>query len=171
MNMAENWEYEFLKVIGEALEEVSNGVQLSGDEDKPVLAIHMPMLSDQTLNLPLEISVEHILPSTSQIQMYALICSDVPEETITAVEKLLHRLNEFLCVGNFAIFYGRNQVFYNYGYVVDPETDAHVTLKNIGMALDIIMATVDVAYASILHVAGGTQTFEEILDAGIPVIQ
>ena len=101
--MAEQWEAGFLELLEDVLRELTSDTQLSlGDEqdEQPVLRLILPVLRGGQVELPMEITVEHLKAGSSQLQIYCLIFDSVPPAAIPEVEKIIMRLNEFITLGH-----------------------------------------------------------------------
>lgn len=147
--MTEQWEADFLGLLEQLLGPITSETQLDlGDEndDQPKLRCIFPVIRNGQVELPVEITVEHLKTGSSQLQVYCMIFDSIPEAAIHEIEKIIMRLNEFLTLGNFGIYYRGRQIFFNHAYTVETDSNAESVLQNVGVTLDIIMETVDNAY-------------------------
>ena len=144
-----------------------------GDEndDQPRLRCIFPVLRDGTVDLPMEITVEHLKAGSSQLQLYALIFDSIPQASIPEVEKIIMRLNEFITLGNFGIYYRSRQIFFNHAYSVETQTNAEGVLQNIGITLDIIMETIDNAYDLLQKAVNMEITCAEAVERNLVLVQ
>lgn len=172
--MAEQWEADFLEFLEVVLCEISSDTQLDlGDEDddQPVLRCILPVLRDGEVELPMEITMEHLTEGSSQLQFYCMIFDSIPLAAVPEVEKIVMRLNEFITLGNFGIYYRSCQIFFNHAYTVETETNAEGVLKNIGVTLDIIMETVDNAYDLLQKAVDMEITCAEAVEKNLVLVQ
>ena len=172
--MAEQWEAGFLEFLEVLLRKLSSDTQLDlGDEndDQPRLRCILPVLRDGQVELPMEITVEHLKEESSQLQIYCMLFDSIPMAAIPEVEKIIMRLNEFITLGNFGIFYRSRQIFFNHAYAVETETNAEGVLKNTGITLDIIIETVDNAYDLLQKAANMEITCAEAVEKNLVLVQ
>lgn len=172
--MTEQWEANFLAFLQELLKQLASDTQLDlGDEndDQPKLRCIFPVLRGGAIDLPMEITVEHLKAGSSQLQLYCLIFDSIPQAAIPEVEKIIMRLNEFITLGNFGIYYRSRQVFFNHAYTIETDTNAEGTLKNIGVTLDIIMETVDNAYDLLQQAVNMEITCAEAVEKNLVLVQ
>jgi hypothetical protein len=172
--MTEPWEVSFLEFMQVVINEMASDTQLDlGDEkdDQPALRCILPGFRDGEVELPMEITVEHLKAGSSQLQMYCLIFDSIPAAAISEVEKIIMRLNEFITLGNFGIYYRSRQVFFNHAYTIETETNAEGVLKNIGITLDIIMETVDNAYDLLQQAVNMEITCAEAVEKNLVLVQ
>lgn len=172
--MAEQWEASFLEFLEMVLSEIASGTQLDlGDEtdDQPVLRCILPVLRGGEAELPMEITVEHLREESSQLQIYCLLFDNIPQAALPEVEKIIMRLNEFITLGHFGIYYGRRQIFFNHAYALETEANAEGALKNIGVTLDIILETVDNAYDLLQKAVKMEITCAEAVEKNLVLVQ
>lgn len=172
--MTEQWEVDFLEFLEVLLRELSSDTQLdSGDEndDQPKLRCIFPVLRGGEVDLPMEITVEHLKEGSSQLQLYCLIFDSIPQASIPEVEKIIMRLNEFITLGNFGIYYRSRQIFFNHAYTVEIDTNAEGVVQNIGITLDIIMETVDNAYDLLQKAVNMEITCAEAVEQNLVLVQ
>jgi hypothetical protein len=81
------------------------------------------------------------------------------------------RLNEFITLGHFGIYYRSRQIFFNHAYTVETETNSEGVLKNIGVTLDIIMETVDNAYDLLQKAVDMEITCAEAVEKNLVLVQ
>jgi Family of unknown function (DUF1790). len=172
--MTEQWEGNFLEFLEGLLRQISSDTQLDlGDEndDQPRLRCIFPMLRNGQVDLPTEITVEHLKAGSSQLQLYCMIFDSIPQAAIPEVEKIIMRLNEFITLGNFGIYYKSRQIFFNHAYTVETETNSQGVLQNIGITLDIIMETIDNAYDLLQKAVNMEITCSEAVEKNLVLIQ
>lgn len=172
--MAEQWEAGFLELLEELLRELSSDTQLSlGDEkdEQPVLRCILPVLRGGQVEIPMEITVEHLKAGSSQLQIYCMIFHSVPPAAIPEVEKIIMRLNEFITLGHFGIYYRSRQIFFNHAYTIETETNAEGVLNNIGVTLDIIIETIDNAYDLLQKAVRMEITCAEAVEKNLVLVQ
>lgn len=172
--MTEQWEADFLMVLEGLLRQLATDTQLDlGDEndDQPKLRCIFPMIRDGQVELPVELTVEHLKDGSSQLQIYAMIFDSVPQAAIPELEKIIMRLNEFITLGNFGIYYRSRQVFFNHAYTVETEKNAEGVIQNIGITLDIIMETIDNAYDLLQKAVGMEITCAEAVEKKLVFVQ
>ncbi|NLL19933.1 MAG: hypothetical protein GX262_13110 [Clostridia bacterium] len=172
--MAEHWEAGFLGFLEVVLREISSDTQLDlGDQedDQPVLRCILPVLRGGQVELPMEITVEHLKEGSSQLQIYCLLFDSIPPAAVPEVEKIIMRLNEFITLGHFGIYYRSRQIFFNHAYTVETETNSEGVLKNIGVTLDIIMETVDNAYDLLQKAVDMEITCAEAVEKNLVLVQ
>lgn len=172
--MAEQWEAAFLEFLETLLRELSSDTQLDlGDEndDQPKLRCILPVLRDGQVELPMEITVEHLKAGSSQLQIYCMIFDNISSAAISEIEKIIMRLNEFIALGNFGIYYRSRQIFFNHAYTIETETNAEGVLKNTGITLDIIMETVDNAYDLLQKAVNMEITCAEAVEKNLVLVQ
>jgi len=172
--MSEPWEAGFLEFLETVLREMASDTQLDlGDEndDQPKLRCIFPVLRGGEVELPVEITIEHLKEGSSQLQIYCMIFDSIPQAAIPEVEKIIMRLNEFLTLGNFGIYYRSRQVFFNHAYTVETETNAEGVLKNIGVTLDIIVETIDNAYDLLQKAINMEITCAEAVEQNLVLVQ
>lgn len=144
-----------------------------GDEndDQPKLRCIFRVLRDGQVDLPMEITVEHLKTGSSQLQLYCMIFDSIPKAAISEVEKIIMRLNEFMVLGNFGIYYKGKQIFFNHAYTIETETNAQEIIKNIGVTIDIIMETIDNAYDLLLKAVNMEITCSEAVEKNLVLVQ
>ncbi|NLV16488.1 MAG: hypothetical protein GXY50_04665 [Syntrophomonadaceae bacterium] len=172
--MSEQWEVGFLEFLEVILREISSDTQLDlGDENdnQPKLRCIFPGLRGGEAELPMEITVEHLKEGSSQLQLYCMIFDSIPQASIPEVEKIVMRLNEFITLGNFGIYYRSRQIFFNHAYTVETETNTEGVLQNIGITLDIIMETVDNAYDLLQKAVKMEITCAEAVEQNLVLVQ
>jgi hypothetical protein len=172
--MTEQWETNFLETLEELLCQFASDTQLDlGDEndDQPRLRCIFPVLRDGQVELPMEITVEHLKTDSSQLQLYCMIFDSIPQASIHEVEKIIMRLNEFITLGSFGIYYSSRQIFFNHAYTVETETNRQGVMKNIGVTLDIIMETVDNAYDLLQKAVNMEITCTEAVEKNLVLVQ
>ena len=172
--MTEQWEADFLQFLEVLLRELSSDTHLDlGDEhdDQPKLRCILPGLRGGQVELPMEITVEHLKAGSSQLQLYCMIFDSIPPAAIPEVEKIIMRLNEFITLGSFGIYYRSRQIFFNHAYTVETETNAEGVLKNTGVTLDIIMETVDNAYDLLQKAVNMEITCAEAVEKNLVLVQ
>lgn len=172
--MAEQWEADFLGILEELLSQLASDTQLDlGDENdnQPRLRCIFPMLRGGQVDLPVEITVEHLKADSSQLQLYCMIFDSIPQAAIPEVEKIIMRLNEFITLGCFGIYYRSRQIFFNHAYSVETETNAEGVMQNIGVTLDIIMETVDNAYDLLQKAVNMEITCAEAVENNLVLVQ
>jgi len=172
--MAEQWEASFLEFVETVLREIASDTQLDlGDEenDQPVLRCILPVLRRGAVELPVEITVEHLWEGSSQLQIYCLLFDSVPPAALPEVEKIILRLNEFITLGHFGIYYRSRQIFFNHAYTIETETNAQEVIKNIGVTMDIIFRTVDNAYDLLEKAVNMEITCAEAVEKNLVIVQ
>ncbi len=172
--MTEQWEANFLEFLQVMLNELASDTQLDlGDEndDQPKLRCIFPVLRGGQVDLAMEITVEHLKAGSSQLQLYCLIFDSIPRASIPEVEKIIMRLNEFITLGNFGVYYRSRQVFFNHAYTIETETNTEGVLQNIGVTLDIIMETVDNAYDLLQQAVNMEITCAEAVEKNLVLVQ
>lgn len=171
--MAEIWENEYLKLVGQALTEVSagsgfRGIFVSEEGEKPELVL-IPDLPQEDVEI--RISVEHILENTDQLHIMAAMFAGVPAERLSDAERVIARINEFLILGNAAIFYDGGLVFYNHAFAFDREMNAAAVTGLLGKSLQIILAAMPQIMEILEPVIEGSTTADALLAEGIGLIQ
>ena len=172
--MTEQWEVNFLEFLEGLLRQIASDTQLDlGDEndDQPRLRCIFSVLRDGQVDLPMEITVEHLKTGTSQLQLYCMIFDSIPQVAIHEVEKIIMRLNEFITLGSFGIYYSSRQIFFNHAYAVETETNTQGVLQNIGVTIDIIMETVDNAYDLLQKAVNMEITCTEAVEKNLVLVQ
>lgn len=172
--MVEPWEANFLQFLQEMLDELASDTELDlGDEnnDQPVLRGIFPVLRGGEVDLPIEITVEHLKTGSSQLQIYCLIFDSIPQAAIPEVEKIIMRLNEFITLGNFGIYYRSRQIFFNHAYTIETDANAEGVIKNIGVTLDIIAETIDNAYDLLEQAFNMEITCAEAVERNLVLVQ
>ncbi len=172
--MTEPWEASFLEFMQVLINEMASDTQLDlGDENdgQPVLRCMLPVFRNGEVELPMEITVEHLKAGSSQLQIYCMIFDSIPEASIPEVEKIIMRLNEFLTLGNFGIYYRSRQIFFNHAYTIETDVNAEGVLKNIGITLDIIMETIDNAYDLLQQAVNMEITCAEAVERNLVLVQ
>ncbi|HWQ72577.1 MAG TPA: hypothetical protein VN370_09695 [Desulfitobacteriaceae bacterium] len=172
--MTEQWEANFLEILEELLRQIASDTQLDlGDEndDQPRLRCIFPVLRDGQVDLPMEITVEHLKAGSSQLQLYCMIFDSIPQAAIPEIEKIIMRLNEFITLGSFGIYYRSRQIFFNHAYAIETETNAEGVMQNIGITLDIIMKTVDNAYDLLQKAVNMEITCTEAVEKNLVLVQ
>lgn len=172
--MTEPWEASFLEFLQVMFNELASDTELDlGDEDddQPKLRCIFPMLRGGEVDLPMEITVEHLKPDSSQLQLYMMLFDSIPEAAISEVERIIMRLNEFITLGNFGIYYRSRQVFFNHAYAIETEANTEGVLRNVGVTLDIVVETVDNAYDLLQKAVNMEITCAEAVEKNLVLVQ
>ena len=117
--MSAAWEVNFLEFLQVILNEMASDTELDlGDEndEQPKLRCIFPVIRGGEIGLAMEITVEHLKTDSSQLQLYCMIFDSIPPASLPEMEKIIMRLNEFITLGNFGIYYRSRQVFFNHAY-------------------------------------------------------
>ena len=172
-SMVEIWEIEYLTLVERVFTELSeNGgirnVFVSEEGEKPELVL-IPDLPVEDVEI--RISIEHILEGSEQLHIMVAMFGGVPAERLADAERVVARINEFLILGNAAIFYEGGLIFYNHAFAFDREMNAAVVTGLIGKSLQIILHTVPQIMEILEPVLDGSITADALLAEGIGLIQ
>jgi len=171
--MAEIWEIEYLKLVERVFTEASaNGgfreIYVADEGENPELVL-VPDLPVEYVEI--RISIEHILEGSEQLRIMTSMFGGVPAERLADAERVVARINEFLILGNAAIFYDGGLIFYNHAFAFDRNMDAGIVTGLIGKSLQIILATVPQVMEILEPVLDGSITADALLAEGIGLIQ
>ena len=171
--MAEIWEIEYLKLVEQVFTEVGadngfRGIFVSEEGERPELVL-VPDLPQTDVEI--RISIEHILEGSDQMHIMVAMFGGVPAERLAEAERVIARINEFLILGNAAIFYDGGLIFYNHAFAFDREMNAAVVTGLLGKSLQIILAAVPQIMEIIEPVLEGRVTADALLAEGIGLIQ
>lgn len=174
--MAEIWEKEYLVFMENLLRELADdgsirSVAVTENEGKPALCMIPALPQDGYENVEFRFTVEHILEGTEQIQIMVSMYSGVPADRISEAEKIIARLNEFMILGNTAVFYQGGMIFYNHAFVIDREMDVGTVTGLLGKTMAIIMKTVPQIMEALDPVVNGTTPADALIQQGIDLIQ
>lgn len=175
--MAELWEMEYLALLAEWVEgldpEKKNfaDIYITDAEENPALILVPAVEEDGFSDIQLRISITHILENTEQIQILTTMFGGVPENLLREAEKVIARINEFLILGNAAIFYEGGLIFFNHAFVIDQGMDTLLATSLVGKTLEIITKTVPQIMEILTPVLEGTKTADAVIADGIGLIQ
>ena len=174
--MAEIWEKEYLQIIRDVLAESSNegtlrALEVVDSGDRPALIMIPAMPASGYEQLEIRFTFEHILENTDQLQILVSMYSGVPADRLAEAEKVIARLNEFMILGNTAIYYEQGMIFFNHAFAFDREMSASTVTLLLGKTMEIIMNSIPQIMEVLHGIVNGSASADELIAQGIDLIQ
>jgi len=174
--MAEIWEKEYLTLTAELLGTLTGSgsireVYVTETGDRPALVMIPALPSEGFEQVQFRFTVEHILEGTDQLQLMISLFDGVPAERLAEAERVIARLNEFMILGNAAIFYESGLIFFNHAFVFDREMDVGTVTALLGKTMAIVMKTVPQIMEILAPVVNGNTAADALIAQGIDLIQ